>query len=124
MADPPEVPCPKLSALLSFVSQTHPKVFFKPLFTCAASSKDLTIANQLCVLNLLARYIPEFWIRDAEMLSVALMSEPVPNKSGNQTGSDPRKPRLGQIVLLVELIDHLRVIRAAKDLTMVILTDF
>lgn len=114
MAEPPEVPCPALSSFLSSVAQTHPKAFFKPLFTCAASSKDLTIANQLCILNLLARYIPEFWIKDAEMVSVALMSEPAPNKSGSAP-----KPRLGQMVLLIELIDHLRTIRAAKDLAMV-----
>ena len=119
MAEPPAVPNTQLSSLLSFVSRAHPKLFFKPLFTCAASSKDLTIANQLCILSVITRFMPDFWIRDAEMLSVALMSEPVSSKTASQGGTSIRTTRLGQMVLLVELIEQLRSVRAAKDLSMV-----
>ena len=80
----------------------YPQIFYKPLFACAASSKDLTVQNHLAVMTAISRFLPDFWIRDAEMLSVALMSE------GANKRSDAKpvwgKARLGQSALLAELI--------------------
>ncbi|OBZ67524.1 hypothetical protein A0H81_12594 [Grifola frondosa] len=118
MADPPEYPCTPLSVFLETVSRMCPKAFFKPIFTCAVSSKDLTIANQLCVFRIIAKYMPDFWTFDAEMMSVALMSETSNTKSRGK-GAAPTwgKVRLGQLVLLFELIEHLRTVRDSKDLS-------
>ena len=60
-----------------------------------------------------ARHLPFFWIRDVEMLLVALMSD----SSG--TEKDPRESagpswgqvRPGQLVILVELIAHVQATR-------------
>ncbi|PCH35413.1 hypothetical protein WOLCODRAFT_133859 [Wolfiporia cocos MD-104 SS10] len=119
MSDPPEYPCHPLSEYLDLVSRMHPQLFFKPLFTCAASGKELTIANQICILNCIAKYLPDFWCRDAGMMSVALISDlggakqqPAPQGEGPVWG----RARLGQSVLLVELTQFLRSVREAKDI--------
>ncbi|KAI0631245.1 hypothetical protein C8Q77DRAFT_1062302 [Trametes polyzona] len=115
--DPPELPCAPLSDFLESVALTCPKAFFKPLFTCAASMKDLTIANQLCALYSIARFYPALWTHDPEMMSVALMSDPsARTASTTQDGAPAKgKARYGQLVLIVELIQHLRHVRQQRD---------
>ncbi|KAI0355950.1 hypothetical protein OH77DRAFT_1402071 [Trametes cingulata] len=117
VADPPELPCAPLSDFLESVALTCPKAFFKPVFTCAASMKDLTIANQLCALHAVARVYPALWTHDPEMISVALMTDPSARAtSSTQAGKQTKgKARYGQLVLTVELIQHLRHVRQHKD---------
>ncbi|KAI0947727.1 hypothetical protein AcW1_009415 [Taiwanofungus camphoratus] len=112
----PAYPCQALSDFLEKLSRVHPKVFFKPIFTCAASGKDLTITNQLCILTVVAKYLPDFWSRDPEMMAVALMSNTTSMKSASG-GEGPiwGKTQVGQSVLLVELIEYLRAVRKMKD---------
>ena len=120
--DPPEAPCLALTRFFSYVARSHPKIFFKPLFVCAAANKDLTVVNQLCTLTALAKFLPDLWLWDAEMMSVALLSD----AGGNTTGSDTTqqgpqwsKPRLGQCALLVELLDRLKSVTESRDLAIV-----
>lgn len=101
------------------VSRAYPKLFFKPIFTCAASAKDLTIGTQLCVLTCLAKYLPDFWFRDADMVSVALMSDPAGAKSPPAQNGAWGRARTGQSVLLVELVTAIRAARLAKDMRIV-----
>lgn len=95
----------------------YPQIFYKPLFACAASSKELTIQNHLAILTAISKFLPDFWIRDAEMVSVALMSE----GSSKLSGMKPvwAEARLGQLALLVELIEYIQAIRQAATLTTV-----
>jgi hypothetical protein len=90
----------------------YPQIFYKPLFGCAASSKELTVQNYLAILSIISRFLPGFWTRDAEMVSVALMSDGT-NKSSE---SKPTwgKARLGQSALLVELIDQAHLLRITE----------
>lgn len=120
MVNSPAYPCQALSDFLEKLSRVHPKVFFKPIFTCAASGKDLTIANQLCILTVVAKYLPDFWSRDPEMMAVALMSNTTSMKSASG-GEGPiwGKTQVGQSVLLVELIEYLRAVRKMKDVAIV-----
>ena len=118
--DPPELPCVPLSDFLESAAISCPKAFFKSIFTCAASMKELTIANHLCALYSVARFYPPLWTHDAEMMSVALMTDPTASRSGSQsTSSIPAsvkgKARYGQMVIMVELIHHLRKVRQSKD---------
>lgn len=99
------------------MSQMYPQLFYKPLFACAASAKELTVQNYLSTLTVISRFLPDFWTRDPEMVSVALMSE-----SANKTqGGVPTqgKARLGQSALLVELIGRVQVLRKADILSSV-----
>ncbi|KAJ7209904.1 hypothetical protein B0H12DRAFT_1242805, partial [Mycena haematopus] len=114
--DPPPHPCLPLTDFLDKVSQLYPQVFYKPLFLCAASNKEVTVLNHLCGITAVARFLPDFWTRDAEMMSVVLM--------GGAGGSKPAAPvavpvwapaRLGQSVLLLEMVGRMQAIRRMKD---------
>ncbi|RPD69417.1 hypothetical protein L226DRAFT_471808 [Lentinus tigrinus ALCF2SS1-7] len=118
--DPPNLPCAPLSDFLESAAISCPKAFFKSIFTCAASMKDLTIANHLCVLYSVARFYPALWTHDPEMMSVALMTDPTASRAGSQLMSSvpalaKGKARYGQMVIMVELIQHLRKVRQSKD---------
>ncbi|KAJ7741945.1 hypothetical protein DFH07DRAFT_980971 [Mycena maculata] len=115
--DPPQHPCLPLTDFLDKVSQLYPQVFYKPLFSCAAATKDFTVLNHLCAITALARFLPDFWTRDAEMMSVALMSGAGASKADAAAGAAPvwGTARLGQSVLLVEVIGRIQAVRRTKD---------
>lgn len=114
IAEPPALPCLPLTDLLDTISQMYPQIFYKPLFACAASNKELAVQNYMAVLTVIARYLPDFWTRDAEMISVALMSEGG-NKSTNvEAGVTWGRAKLGQSALLTELIAHVQGIRLSE----------
>jgi hypothetical protein len=96
----------------------YPRIFYKPLFTCAASSKEHIVLNVLSVVVALSKYLPDFWTRDAEMVSVALMSDIGGSEKGVSAevgGPTWGSARLGQSVLLVELIIQIQVMRDGKQ---------
>jgi len=66
---------------------------------------------------MVAGYLPSFWIRDAEMLLVALMSDSGGIERGSQDSVGPSwgQARLGQLVVLIELIAHVQATRQDKD---------
>ncbi|KAG2363688.1 hypothetical protein BDR07DRAFT_1375622 [Suillus spraguei] len=115
VADPPPPHYPELTGVLDKTSRTYPQVFFKPLFTCAASSKVLTISHQLAVIAAISVFLPDFWTRDTEMVLVALMNEPtVILQSGSKRKS--AQARLGQMIILVELIARVKAVpRTSQD---------
>jgi len=88
-------------------------VFYKPLFKCAASSKMLTIVNQLGVIATLSVFLPDFWTRDTEMILVALMND---SAVILQPGSNKKwaQAKLGQVIILVELIARVKAVPRAK----------
>ncbi|KAG1862719.1 hypothetical protein DFJ58DRAFT_869677, partial [Suillus subalutaceus] len=115
VADPPPLDYPELTGVLDKASRTYPQVFFKPLFTCAASSKALTIGHQLGVIAAISVFLPDFWTRDTEMILVALMNEPT---AILQSGSKRKwaQARLGQMIILVELIACVKAVsRISQD---------
>ena len=80
--------------------------------------KDLTIANQICALHALARFCPALWTHSADMMSVALMTDPSarpPAQGAAVPTQEKGKARYGQMVILVELVRHLRTVRQSKD---------
>ncbi|EKM57985.1 uncharacterized protein PHACADRAFT_139496 [Phanerochaete carnosa HHB-10118-sp] len=116
--DPPELPNPALSQFLDSTSRLFPKIFYKPLFICAAANKDVTVVNQLCTLNALSKLVPDILTRDAEMMSVALVSDTATVSQSTSTDDDRRRgvPRIGQAALLIELIERLRQVHSVKDM--------
>ena len=115
--DPPPLPFLALTELLEAVSQKLPKLFYKPLFACAAATKTSSILNHLRTIQILARHLPFFWIRDAEMLLVALMSDSGGTEKGPRDNVGPSwgQVRLGQLVVLIELIANVQATRQDKD---------
>jgi hypothetical protein len=66
---------------------------------------------------MLARHLPSFWIRDAEMLLVALMSDSSGTVKDSQESTGPLWGQVhpGQLVILVELIALIQATRQDKD---------
>lgn len=118
---PPAHPCTALTTLLDTIARSYPQIFYKPLFSCAASSKEFSIVNHLCVVVIVAKFLPDFWIRDAEMMSVALMSDVGTRKGATPTGGvrSWAAARLGQSVLMLELIGCIQAVRHEKDAAIV-----
>lgn len=111
MNDPPQLPSPTLAELLETVAHDYPKLFYKPMFALAAASKDTTLANHLRVVAQLSRIVRGFWIADIEMLLVGLMS------SSTVSSGSSRRPRLGQLILTMELTAYvISLSHAPKDM--------
>lgn len=120
VSNPPPVPSSRLTSFLSIISQAFPKVFYKPIFSCAAATKEKTVINQLLVLNAISQFVPDLWTRDAEMLSFALMSGSASHsQKASVEGPVWGKSRLGQSALLLEIIHRLSSIRNSKDMSQV-----
>lgn len=94
--------------MLTTLSETLPTLFYKPLFLCAASAKDATVIVQLRVLIALARHLPTFWTANDEMIAVALMSNPGQTTQQEGVGGIWGRSRIGQCVVMLELIAHVR----------------
>ena len=104
-------PDPAIAELLLLIAKRYPQIFFKPLFLCAASNKELVVANYLRILITLSIYVPNILTSNAEMMSVALMGNL--NAGGPDETSNPtwEQARLGYCVIMVELINRLRTLR-------------
>ena len=105
-------PDPSIAELLLLIAKRYPQIFFKPLFLCATSNKELTIANYLRILFTLSTYVPNILTSNAEMMSVALMGN-LSNSGSTDETSNPtwEQARLGHCVIVVELISRLRALR-------------
>lgn len=112
--NPPPYPSEELSRFLTSLSVALPPLFFKPLFACAASDKEVIVVNHLCTIQVHAKYIKDYWLRDIEMLCVALLSDIGNVEAGAMEGAWGTA-RLGQLVLLVELIGKIQSIRHEKE---------
>lgn len=106
------IPDPSVIELLLLIAKRYPQVFFKPLFLCAASNKELIIANYLRILITLSTYLPNILTSNAEMISVALLGS-LPNAGNTDEKREPvrERARLGHCVVVVELISRLRSLR-------------
>ncbi|KAI0300139.1 hypothetical protein B0F90DRAFT_1817733 [Multifurca ochricompacta] len=117
--DPPPFPFPAFTELLEILSKKFPKLFYRPLFSCAAGTKASSILEHLRIIAILAHYLPSFWIRDPEMLLVAFMSDSSSTARDSQDNAGSAGPqwghvRLGQLVILIELIAYVQAERQDK----------
>jgi hypothetical protein len=111
--NPPAYPFPPLTSLLKELSRIYPLVFFKPLFACATSDQEVAVVNHLCTLHIHGKYLQGYWVKEVEMMCVALLNNP-----GGKVGEITRQwsvARLGQLVLLVELIGNVQNARRIKE---------
>jgi len=122
-AEPTTTPDPSITELLLSIAKRYPQVFFKPLFLCAASNKELTITNYLRILITLSAYLPNILTSNAEMMSVALMGN-LSNTGNVDETVDPtwEQARLGHCVILVELISRMRTLRKSAVCPLVLLS--
>src|SRR6266550_723975 len=112
--DPPPYPSVDLSNILVQLSHQYPPIFYKPLFSCAASSKEFIVMDHLCTLTAIGTYVPDYRIRNAEMISIALVSD-VGNPDEKKEAPTFKSAQLGQMVILIELICQVQVARHKKE---------
>ncbi|KAF5359637.1 hypothetical protein D9756_003121 [Leucocoprinus leucothites] len=137
---PSSPPTASLTALLKLISETHPQTFFKPLFSLATSSPSsssstqnssgggtsvIMLASTLSVVHALSAIVRDWWVRDAEMVCVALMSDVGASSSakgkgkardtGPGMGTEGGTVRLGQMIALLEVVAKLRALRRLRD---------
>ncbi|KAG8953844.1 hypothetical protein FRC04_001474 [Tulasnella sp. 424] len=118
LIDDPPAPSTALTTLLSTLAEAFPTLFYRPLFVCAASTKDTTVVTHLRVLSAVSNHLPSFWTANDEMIAVALMSDPgnsfLKGKGKENPGPSWGKPRLGQCIVILELIAHLQKLTSEK----------
>ncbi|KAF8965019.1 hypothetical protein BDZ97DRAFT_1813196 [Flammula alnicola] len=111
---PPPYPSPRISEFLTSLSRALPPIFYKPLFACATSDKEVIVVNHLCTLQVHSKYVRDYWLRDADMMCLALLGSAGDSKSDGMPGQWG-VVRLGQLVLLVELIGKIQLVRHEKE---------
>jgi len=99
-----------VSTFLQQLADDYPKVFFKPVISCAAAVKDVNLVYQLRVVTTLARLVPDFWVRDADLMAIATFRDGGAKVIEGGFG----KVRLGQCLLLLQLIADVHGRTAAK----------
>lgn len=103
---------------LEALQLAHPNVLYKPLFTCAASSKATVVKEHLGIIQALAQLIGpiKFWTHaHPDMLVLACMGDVAQRQSPNASGPKPwTVDKLGQNVVLLELVHALNVILREK----------
>lgn len=90
-----------VSSFLQRLSEDYPKLFFKPVISCAAAAKDVNLVYQLRVVTTLARLVPDFWVRDADLMAIATFRD---GGAAKAVDGEFGKVRLGQCLLLLQLI--------------------
>ena len=88
-------------SLIARMSTTYPQLFFKPIFTCAASDKPEVILKQLTIIQSISGLRKlHITLENAEMTLVALMSGDA---------------KLGQLILTLELAASIKTIRESLN---------
>ncbi|KAI6019882.1 hypothetical protein F5J12DRAFT_911393 [Pisolithus orientalis] len=103
--DPPSDSISLFPGILERVSRLYPQLFFKPFFSCAASSKELSVVHHLQQVVGVSALLPDIWLHDPDMIVVALMNEVGDKQETHKTWG---RARLGRTALLVELIMVIR----------------
>jgi hypothetical protein len=84
------------------------------MFACATATKEVSIIQHMRVLLSLSKFVQDFWTRDAEMTAVAIAGDVAGSKPAAGEATGPPQPRLGQLVLFIQIVSQLRVGRLGK----------
>lgn len=114
----PIPPSGDFRGFLDGLALNHPQLFYKPLFTCAATTKDHVVVDQLRILAALGAHIPDILTRDADMTAIVLLSGGggVLGKGKGKEDAPPRwiTARAGQSAIMFELIFKLDTLTKSK----------
>lgn len=117
----PIPPSGDFRGFLDGLALNHPQLFYKPLFTCAATPKDHVVVDQLRILAALETHIPDILTRDADMTAIVLLSGGggVLGKGKGKEDAPPRwvTARAGQSAIMFELIFKLDALTQNKGIS-------
>lgn len=124
--EPPTGPHAALTSLLNFLAESHKPDVYKPVITCAVSSKELVIVEQLNILNAASKFYPDYWVMDSEVMAMAILSDLGTQSTGKGKGKEGEvqlnwgTARLGQCIIILQLLDNIRNrTQAKKEVTSV-----
>ncbi|KAG5351484.1 hypothetical protein C0989_006338 [Termitomyces sp. Mn162] len=92
-------------------------ILFEALTRCledCTNDSRVWLFQHVVEVNIVSKFLPDFWIRDAEMVSVALMSDSV-KKAPEAERKTWTKQKLGQAVVMLELIAFIQSARHEKE---------
>ncbi|AUB27882.1 hypothetical protein CKF44_01613 [Cryptococcus neoformans] len=95
--------------LLSYLSQFHPQILYKPLFALSASTQENTLLPSLLQVTAFTDILSpsRFWLTDPQMVTIVLMGDARPKVSkgkGKEGEKSVRDIRLGRWAVAVEFI--------------------
>lgn len=94
--------------LLQGLAQNHPQLFYRPLFTCAATTKDHVVVDQLRIVVALTRHMPDLLTREADMTAIALVGSGRAildkGKTKENASAQWAAARPGQLAIILELV--------------------
>jgi hypothetical protein len=90
-AYPPAIPA--LCQMLHELSKRFRSSFFKPVVSCVASDDEDKVTNLLKLITCMRRYLSgvQFWMQDAEMINVLLLSDVGQSKKQREASSTSLK---------------------------------
>ncbi|KAG2213031.1 hypothetical protein INT47_011180 [Mucor saturninus] len=93
---PPAIP--SICQMLHEISKRYRSSFFKPVVSCVASDDEDKVSNLLNLITCLRRYMSgvQFWMQDAEMINVLLLSD-VGKSKKNKEGTSSNTPSNPQL---------------------------
>jgi hypothetical protein len=109
---------PKILETLSLLIDIFPDDPRKPLvvFSLPLLHDVCILCDILCAMVVVSKFLPDFWSRDAEMMAVALMSDIGGKKMLEDSAPlSWTKARLGQCILLIELIGRIQAARHERE---------
>lgn len=71
--------------------------------------------DHLCTFTAIGKYIPDYWIRNAEMICVALVSDVSKADVDQPELPTLKSAQLGQMIILIELICQVQAARHRKE---------
>ncbi|ORZ02268.1 hypothetical protein BCR43DRAFT_465218 [Syncephalastrum racemosum] len=113
---------PALSDLLARLSKAYRPLFYKSVVACTASDQEDTVARHLKLIISLQKYISgvQFWMHDAEMICVLLLSDVGKPSQESLLRPNPDEPAwgsttLGQCIVAAEFMWTVRDLRAKQN---------
>ncbi|KAI9323892.1 hypothetical protein BX666DRAFT_1891447 [Dichotomocladium elegans] len=107
-------PTQAITNLLVRLSQCYRQVFYRHVVSCAASDDEHKVSSQLMIMTCLRKYLSgvQFWMHDAEMINVLLLSDIGSRKGKQAQQMDDGSPEttkwgsttLGQCVVAAEFM--------------------
>lgn len=95
--------------LLSYLSQFHPQILYKPLFALSASTQENSLLPSLLQVTAFTHILSpsRFWLTDPQMVTIVLMGDARPKVSkgkGKEGEKSVRDVRLGRWAVAMEFI--------------------
>ena len=107
--------------LLQGLAHNHPQLFYKPLFTCAATTKDHVVVDQLRIVVTLTWYTPHLLTHEVNMTTIMPVSNSRTILGKGKAKEDVPPPWAvvcpGQLAIILDLILRMEQLTKERSLS-------